>query len=441
MATIESPLLPSVDRNRGMSFQRITLSLVTVLCLLPYLNFGPLSVLSQVQPWAAIAAWLWVLGRTATLGMKVTMLQWALLVFGLWFMLYVYQGQGFDLSVYFRRSAAFLLSAGIFLAMQYIQPRTLWACLKFALPLWFGFAVLRYVAFSAYFAIVTPLVPTVIESDLRGSSSLAPEATDFGFTMVFLLVLCLITRQRLLRQGLRAEWWPLALAIACAALSKSGIGFFGLTLVLVTVLWSRRSGTLGGSARYITFSVIASALLFLLRSLPLTGIRGLDLLSGAVREPLSLLNGTASYRLVHNAVGLLGLIDSHFRGYGAGAFLIEAPKVYVSHHLGTVFHLTGYYAINVPLTLSQSPVAFFAVLLLEYGAVGLAYIAMVFGFAARSRIPYKTTAVVMLAVAWAQSFPAAWPPFWLLLGLMMNPAFREDAPDYKAEIEAAVDEH
>ena len=135
------------------------------------------------------------------------------------------------------------------------------------------------------------------------------------------------------------------------------------------------------------------------------------------------MNTTVSYRVVHNVVGILGMYDSSFIGYGAGAFLAEGPRIYNDYNLGSVFGLTGWYAANVPATLSQSPVAFFPVILLEYGAIGLIYIVLLFGFAARSRAPLKTASLVMLFTTWAQSFPAAWPLFWLLLGMMLGPNF------------------
>jgi hypothetical protein len=117
------------------------------------------------------------------------------------------------------------------------------------------------------------------------------------------------------------------------------------------------------------------------------------------------------------------MIDSGFRGFGAGAFLIEGPRLYSRHALGELFGLTGWYAANVPLTLSISPTAFFPVILLEYGLAGLLYIAALFSGVGRSGIPFKPICLVMMFMTWAQSFPAAYPPFWLIVGLAMNPAF------------------
>ncbi len=89
--------------------------------------------------------------------------------------------------------------------------------------------------------------------------------------------------------------------------------------------------------------------------------------------------------------------------------------------------MTGWYGANAPLSLASSPVAFFPVILLEYGLAGLIYIFILFRGVGLSRIPYKPLCLTMMFLTWLQSFPAAYPPFWLIVGLAMNPAFQETA--------------
>ena len=419
-----------------------SLTVVMVACFLPYLNLGPLSVPSQVQPWAALLAWLWVGGKLLTTGVRITAFQWTLVLFAAWFMFYVYGGEGFDVQTYLRRSAAFLLSAGIFLAGQYLTPATVWRALRFVLPIWLLFAGLRYALPSLYFSVVTPLVPTVVNSDARGTSSLAPEATDFGFTMAFLVVLCMITRRRLQEEGAPAEKWPLIFAIAGALMSQSGTGYIGLALVGVLYLATRPSGRFGRSGRYIAAAVLAVPAILLLDTVSSSGIRGVDLLSTALQSPEALLDTTVSYRIAHNVVGFLGMMDTHLQGYGAGAFVNEAPDVYARHSLGVLLNLNEYYGTSVPLTLSQSPVSQFAVIMLEFGIIGVVYVLLLFAFAMRSKIPFKTIAVAILLVTWLNSFPAGWPPFWVMIGIMMSPHFRsrlrEPVHDDDAESEDAA---
>ena len=401
-----------------------SLVIVVALCLLPYLNFGPLSAPSQVQPWAALLAWLWVAFKALTSGLRITGMQWLLLAFAVWFMLDVYGGEGFDLQTYFRRSAAFLLSTGIFLACQYLTPAALWRALKLTLPLWLTFAVLRYVSEDAYFSIVTPLVPTVVRSAARGSSSLAPEATDFGFTMAFMLVLCMIARYRLREEGAHVERWPLLVAVVATLLSQSGSGYLALALIGALYLVFKPAARFGAMGRIFATAAIAAPVILVLGSLTSSGVRGIDLLSTAIQSPSELMDTTVSYRVAHNVVGFFGLVDSNLAGYGAGAFVNEATEVYHRYSVRDVLGLSGYYADSVPLTLSQSPVSQFAVIIFDLGVVGLIYLVMLFAFAIRSQIPYRAIAVAMLFVSWFNSFPAGWPPFWVLVGVLMSPHFR-----------------
>ena len=412
--------LPS---HKGALDISVPLALVMAASFLPYINLGPLSVPSQVQPWAALFAWTWVVIRATRTGLHLTTIQWTLLIFAVWFMVYVYAGDGFDLQTYFRRSAAFFLSAGIFLAARYLTPATLWRALKMTLPLWFSFAALRYVSPSTYFDLVTPLVPTVVNSSARGSSSLAPEATDFGFTMAFMLVLCLITRRRLQEEGDEPAKWPVVAAIASALISQSGTGYFGLALVGLIYFATRGSGTRGKFGRCVLAIGITVPMVIAIRSMPPTGIRGIDLLITAFRAPGELMDTTVSYRVAHNYVGLLGMMDSGLQGYGAGSFINEAPNIYATHSLSSFFNLNEYYGASVLATLSQSPISQFGVIMLEFGIVGVVYLLVLFTFAFRSRVPYKTLAVAILLVTWLNSFPVGWPPFWVLIGMMMSPHF------------------
>lgn len=400
-----------------------TLVIVVVACLLPYINLGPISTPSEIQPWGGILAWLWVGARSLRTGVRITPFQWLLLFFAGYFMVNVYGGEGFDPSLYLRRSGAYLLCAGIFLACQYLTPATLWRALKIATPVWLMFGVLRYVDGAIYYAVVTPLVPNVFSSDSRGTSSLAPEATDFGFTMVFIVTLCMITRRRLTQQGLRAEKWPIVTAVASVLISFSGTGYLGLAVIGSVYLLTSPAIKYGMVGRSLIALVVAASTVIIMSLLPSQSIRGVELLRLAIQDPISLMDTTTSYRIVHGTVGALGLVDSGYLGYGAGSFQSEAVDVYYRHSLGGVFQLRNHYETNVPATLSNNPSSQIAVLLLEFGVVGVVYLLLIFGFAVRSRIPFKAIAVMILALAWLGSFPAAWPPFWLVIGIMMSPNF------------------
>lgn len=428
-AAIAAARAPGWNTGREVSDPagRALIGLALFLCCMPYLVFGPLAAPSQVQPWAALVSWLFVAQRMLTRGLWINNLQILLIGFAFWFMIYVYRPADVSLDYYLRRSAAFLLSAGIVLAMQYLSPATLWAMLRLTLPVWSLVGLLGYASPALYFRLVTPLVPTVIGvSGERGTTSLAPEATDFGFTMAFMLLLCLLARAMLREEGARVERWPVWLALFNVALSKSGSGFFAaLTIGLVHYLSGRARSGRGGALKYAGALMAVALLLLVLASMPQTGIRGIDLMLTAVQSPEALFNTTFSYRVLHNVVGLIGMYDSDLRGFGAGAFLVEGPRIYAEYDLGRVFGLTGWYAVHVPLTLSISPIAFFPVIFLEYGLIGLLYVLLLFRGVGLSALPMKAVCLAMLFLTWAQSFPAAYPPFWLLVGLAMNPAFQQ----------------
>lgn len=405
--------------------RRVDLLLVAVMvaCLLPYINIGPFSAPSQVQPWAGLLAWLWAGLRALTSGLRISAVQCMLLLFAAYFMINVYGGEGFDFSIYLRRSSAYLLSAGIFIAAQYLTPAMLWRALKVTIPIWLAFGVLRYINVTIYYSIVTPIVPTVVVSDERGTSSLAPEATDFGFTMVFVVVLCMITRRRLAQQGIQAEKWPLVAAVASVLLSLSGMGYLGLAVVGAVYVLTGPAGKYGRIGRSLLAVLMAICTVTIMSLLPSQTVRGIELLRLAIQDPIALMDTTTSYRVVHSVVGVFGIVDSGFWGYGAGAFGSEAAGVYYRHRLGNVFGLSGHYATNVPASLSGTPSSQVAIILLEFGVIGVAYLALIFGFAMRSRIPLKAVAIAVLFLAWLGSFPAAWPPFWVVIGIMMSPHF------------------
>ena len=415
----------------GSDSRRVTLSLVVVVvvCLLPYVNLGPVSAPSQVQPWAAILAWLWFGFHAIRSGARVSGLQLLLLAFAFYFMVRVYGGQGFDLLVYFRRSATFLLSAGIFLACQYLTPTTLWRALKVTIPIWLAFGVLGYIDKGLYFTVVTRLVPTVTLNQYKtGTSSLAPEATDFGLTMVAVVALCMITRYRLAQQGIHAEKWPLVAAIVCVLMSLSGSGYIGLTIIGLIY------GLTGPAAKFITFHRILLAALVTIFILilvdflvPVGQIRGIDLMRTMIEDPAALVNTNFSGRVTHLTVGFLGLVDSDFLGFGASSYKIEAIDIYYKYDVEHLLGLTGRYAAQVPGGLTVAPLSQFALIALEFGIIGVVYIVIIFAFAVRSRIPYKYAAIAILFMAWLQSFPAAWPPFWIIIGIMMSPHFVRDS--------------
>lgn len=410
------------------------------MCCLPYIVFGPIAAPSQVQPWAALLCWAFVVHRLLTANLRIVGFQILVLVFAIWFLLYVYAPGDVGIDYYLRKSASFLICWSILVAAPYVSPFLLWRALRSTLPLWTGFALLGFVSKGVFLAITRPLVPTAIGvAGGRGATSLAPEATDFGFTMAFMMLLALITRKALIAEGHRPPIWPVVLAFINVALSKSGSGFFAV-LVLGGLHYLTQSGRQHGAMliRGLVFAGIAAALLLTIGSAPETGVRGLDLVILSLRSPAALMNTTLSYRIVHNVVGILGMIDSNLLGYGAGSFVKVGGDIYLAYNLGKVFGLVGYYAAAVPLSFSGSPLAYFPVLFLEYGLAGLLFVILLFRTVARSALLYTPLALAMMFMTWVQSFPAAYPPFWLLIGLSLNSRFRSASPALQTQSKVAV---
>ena len=157
--------------------------------------------------------------------------------------------------------------------------------------------------------------------------------------------------------------------------------------------------------------------------MPQTGIRGLDLLVLLVQSPGDLVQTTLSYRIVHNLVGFYGLLDSYLLGYGAGTFTIFGPELYASSNISDMLGLQGWYRTNMLPTIQTSPLAIFPVIFFEYGILGVIFVVFIFASVLSSDQPAKYVVAALLFMTWAQSFPAAYPLFWLLLGLHKNPHF------------------
>jgi hypothetical protein len=255
-------------------------------------------------------------------------------------------------------------------------------------------------------------------------TSLAPEATDFGFTMVYFGVLGLMASAMAKREGTRQmPLWYYALVFLNLLFSASGSGLFGLVLILGTILVTYDPMT---KKPRISIPLLLRGLtvlalcIFLLGILPSSGIRGLDLLQQAIKAPDSLMETTFSYRIAHNVVGFFGSIDSMFLGKGAGTFTSLATSIYFKYNIDVLLGVEGWYKYNIPLSLYTSPLAIFPVILFEYGVIGIAFIAILFRKVLHSPDPLKFVVAMLMFLTWAQSFPVAYPLFWLLMGLSVN---------------------
>ncbi|MBX3132790.1 MAG: hypothetical protein KF689_05315 [Gemmatimonadaceae bacterium] len=348
----------------------------------------------------------------------------ALVIFGIIFLVHVNPAINASLLFYIRKSAAFLLGTGLVFLGQRVRPRSLGKVVLLATTVYAFFAVLQYMSEPTFWSIVSPLVPVrdTIRED-RGAASLAPEATDFGFTAVYLFLFALLVRSSDIRDSKVTRLMPLAAgtAVACVFLSKSGSGVIALATVALTIFVVYT----GSARRSLLWILLVGACLVAAATASnfLQNNRGVALLMLALSAPELLLHTTFSYRFVHNLIGVLAVMESKGLGFGAGSFLTVGPQLYAEYGLAGKLNLPAYYATAMERTLATNPSSVIAQLLVEYGILGVSVMLMLAHRVAKSTVRLKWACALMLFYTWAQSFPLAYPPFWLLLGLVGNPLF------------------
>lgn len=401
---------------------------VLALSLFPYIGLGALRLPTEVQAWAPIAGWFVVLGLLVQGRLSLLKIHIVIICFGILFFIYVPIWLDVDYSQYFRKSCAVLLMSSVFIVSQHLRPLYVYYTLTFSTVLWLIYAVIGVLNNDLYFTVVRFFVPNALGSlGERGVTSLAPEATDFGFTMVYFWVMCRLTLYSMKSLGLKRNTrWLQASIIACIIFSRSAAGIISLVVVVITevlifdkkrmVNRMSKNGFFLGAASTIGVFIFAF-------NVPETGIRGLDLMSKAISNPYDLVNTTVSYRLSHNLVGFFGFWDSDMLGKGAGTFTILGTEVYHDYNIQGILGLDGWYKENVPKTISESPLATFPVIIFEYGLLGCAFLLVLFFGVIRSNVYVKYGVLFLLTMTWIQSFPIAYPLFWVLLGIVFNPNY------------------
>ena len=391
---------------------------------------------SEVQPWAALLAWLvsfdlLLRGKFA----KFRTSEWLILAISIYFFCYVYMDADFDL-FFLKKSGAFFLSLGIYWVAARTQVHLLRRVLPLVVLTYFIFAVLQHVSVSYYVSIAAQLVPVRdVHVGERGAASLAPEAADFGFAAVYfiMLIIMLPTSDPRHTKVFRRNFLLFLVASSCVALSESGSGIIAGVIVTVLAL----PGVLGSirwDKRFLLAIVVTTGLVlafvFIPRSL-VEEIRGLRLLYTAIEKPLELLETSFAHRFIHNVAGSLVLYDSYGFGFGGGSFVHVAPAVFYSYDLESVFDLNDWYSMTVPESMELQALGVLPLLMAEYGVIGLLLAVTVFGSVWKSMIPYKYAVLALLGMTWLQSFPASYPLFWLVAGLAHNPILKPCMSDYR----------
>lgn len=397
--------------------------IVLTFAVFPYITVAALNIPSQVQPWCALFAWFTLLLLMP--GRNVVMYRFYVLafLFALFFMLYVHNMSIVSLDYYLRKSSSFLLSISIIIVSQFFIPRQVIGVIKYASIVWLLFAIFGLIYPDLYLDFVRMIVPTALGAyGERGLTSLAPEATDFGFTMACLFVLYLLSDKSLTSTDTKAPLWVYIVLVINILLSSSASGLFALIIIGVSYVYDelRKFEVIKKISIYILLIISLSALYILVMLIEDSDYRGLNMLILAITSPADLVDTTVSYRLAHNMVGFYGFIDSNLLGYGAGSFISMGADIYDKYGIDNILGVDGWYAANIPTTLENSPQAFFPVMIFEYGLIGLIYIFYIFSRPIKRNINLRWVVFAIMVLTWIQSFPGAYPLFWVFVGLTFN---------------------
>ena len=399
---------------------------ILLTAFLPYCSLV-LRLPGDVQPWAALLSWMYWLILTQSQDWKAKLNRWDVVLFSfcIFFLLYIYTGGEVSAMTYLRKTMVFLLSIAILWSARYFRISYMRQALTFATCAYLFFAVLQYVSTGAYVALAGLLTRLKdVNIGNRGAASLAPEATDFGLTMVYVILFALILKARDPAPsrflGFDVYKAIIVMGVACIVLSRSGTGFIGVTVVGGLAFLSQTH-----KKRYAIAAVgVICALIVGVMALPASvvqNVRGLQLLF-AVFSGIDFLFATSfAHRSIHNIVSFISLYETYGLGHGAGSFTIVAPEIYDRYGLATQFGMSSWHQGAVRTTLGTGALAVTALLITEFGAVGILFIVIIFAIVRNSRLPYRGAIMALMAMTWLQSFPAAYPMFWILVGLARNP--------------------
>jgi hypothetical protein len=420
-------------------------ALYCVLSLLCFMSFGPLRFPSQVQPFAAIVAWAGVLYASKQgYRLHLNRLTVVLACLSILFLFYLpeFPPIGFDFLRHAKKSMAFLFSIGIVLYAPLVTREVLQRSCIFASCVWGSVALIQYTIPPLYVLIAKVFCPDKnLEANLseRGATSLSPEATDFGFTAAFILLFSLLSDpgqpgDRLQKRTILS----VALALGCVLLSKSGSGVIAAAVILVVYFLPFFL-----NPRLVGAAILAGVLcivgtITVLAVVPMSTLmefRGINLLVTIVTSPTDLMQTSFSHRVIHNAIGYRALEKTNGLGYGAGTFTEIAPAIYINEGYNTNPYLSEFHVKAVEESLEENPVGIIPILLFEYGIFGVAFLLVAVSKVFFSNLRLRFACTLLVFTTLYQSFPPAYPPLWLLIGLVDNPRFQSRSSEQHLEDE------
>jgi hypothetical protein len=386
---------------------------IIFLCVLPYVYIF-FQFPGQVQPLAHFLSFL-LLALTFRFKVNLSITEILIIAFSLFFIFYLYEYSVNHFTGSLRKSIGFLIGLPIYFVAKKISVNTLKRALIFAPVLYLFVAIIQMINLDFYLALGQLFFETrQSEIGLRGVASIAPEATDFGFICSYLLFLCYLIFA--VSGPSKSLIFSVSILVACLFLSGSASGIISLLLWSFPIIFFGR--------KFFGRSLLLVLLLIILFNF-LADIRGVGILYLALSNPESLLDTSFAHRATHNFVAFVGLFESEGFGYGSGAYTYVAPLLYDKFGLSYILGLNGHYTNAVYDTLNNHALSVFSQLTLEYGLFGLVYMLLIFYLAFKSSSAFKTPIVILMFLTWAQSFPSAFPLFWLILGISCNDNFKK----------------
>jgi hypothetical protein len=374
---------------------------------------------SQMQPWAALSA---IVGSFIFFLMKKTRLPKNvkfIVALSLVLTLYITSDSVIDLD-YVKKNLGLIFSISVLIFYYYYGFRYEYSkVLYISLYIYLFFALLQYVSSSLFVSLSSIFLEvTDIYIDERGAASLMPEATDFGFTLNFFILISYIFYKVGVLSLLRLKYITI-LCLIMIFLSKSASGVMTFILIACSIYTV--------SAKVKKEFVIATCLIsfFLFSAMyfyfdALIEIRGFAILVDLIREPSSIMLTSFAHRFIHNVVGIIGFFDSNFLGFGAGTWSSKSVDVFELYRLDVIFDLNSYYSHAVVDSLSEAPLSNIGFMLFEYGVFGFIFCYLVFFNITKVNKEIYIPSLVLMLLTWLQSFPIAYPPFWMVVGLLAH---------------------
>lgn len=298
------------------------------------------------------------------------------------------------------KSVSLLAGITILVASRIVEQALAYRLLRFSIIAYFVASCLILLAPDLFLSLQGHIVRAVNVDPsnplgYRGVPTFATEAGLLGGLLVFfLLELRGFGRAGI---GVARERWLLAMLVGMTILlTKSGMGYFYLTLFLgLTTLQDRVH-----SKTAIVFACVLvlagfGALLALATALNIDN-RGLELLAGIASGSLGA--DTSVLKRVYDLV--IGFVSLKEHPFGVGANLVDEAVNQIAFAHGLVREVDYGGSISLVSGLSW--------MLVAYGVLGLGFLLYVFFKYSRAPLPNKLFALLFFSVSYSPAFPAIW---------------------------------